>query len=345
MEEKLNENPQTEELKEDAIPQESDVVSNQTNEQKDPLDKSEPIIVEDENSRPYDEVIEEARKKVLGDYNKQKRISNISMIVVVALLIGCFVLIFLKNITLNIVGYSLTGALIVGMIIFYFVTKNKIPNKIRDYIMLVTKTINAHVFKDGSYKELKSDPTERLEIGEVVADGVYEDIESITSRNVVEGLYEGRTFKVADAALRKGRGRATQNIFVGKYFSYPNNLHFEGRYVILSKRKGGETDIPNAINDLAVLSEEEEFVVYGPNQDAKINKDTNSKLVSLIKAIEKNNYLMNVVVVIWAGHSAAYLSYSDDIIALPFEKAFNKEAFEQYTSQQLQLLNALKTLL
>ena len=345
MEEELKENPQVEEPKEDAIPQEPDMVSNEAEVKADPLDKSEPIIPEADDARPYDEIIEEARKKILSEYTKQKKVSNITMFLVVAVLVGCFVLIFLKNFALNIVGYSVAGALVVFMIVFYFVTRNRIPNKIREYILLVTKTINSHVYKDGSYKELKSDPTERLEMGELAADGVYENFDNISSRNVVEGIFEGRSFKVADVALRHGRARQTQNIFVGKYISYPNNLHFEGRYVILSKRKGGETDIPNGIGDLFVLTEEEEFVIYGPNQDAKFTKDTNSKISSLIKAIKTNNYLMNLVVVIWAGHSAAYLSYSDDIIALPFEKEFNKEAFEQYTSQQLQLLNALKTLL
>ena len=329
MEEELKETPQVNEEEKDALPQE-DVVSKPEETKVDELDKTNDVIKEDENSRPYEEVIEEARVEIKDAYSKQRRISNIVMLVVVAFMVGCFVLILQKLLVLNIIGYSVMGALVVFMIVFYFLTKNKLPNKIRDYINLVTLTINSHIFKDGAYSEVKSDPTDRLEIGE---------------RNVVEGMFGGRHFKVADVALRKGSGKQTQNLFIGKYLSYPNNLHFEGRYVILSKRPNAETDIPNAISDLFVLSEEEGFVIYGPKEDAKIAKDLNTKFASLIKAIAVEKELLNLVVVIWAGHSAAYLSYSDSIIALPFEKPFEKDGFEQYSDQQLQLLNALKTLL
>ena len=344
MEEELKETPQVNEEEKDALPQE-DVVSKPEETKVDELDKTKDVIKEDENSRPYEEVIEEARKEIKDAYSKQRRISNIVMLVVVAFMVGCFVLILQKLLVLNIIGYSVMGALVVFMIVFYFLTKNKLPNKIRDYINLVTSTINSHIFKDGAYSEVKSDPTDRLEIGETAADGVYDGVNNITSRNVVEGMFGGRHFKVADVALRKGSGKQTQNLFIGKYLSYPNNLHFEGRYVILSKRPNAETDIPNAISDLFVLSEEEGFVIYGPKEDAKIAKDLNTKFASLIKAIAVEKELLNLVVVIWAGHSAAYLSYSDSIIALPFEKPFEKDGFEQYSDQQLQLLNALKTLL
>lgn len=340
MEEELKENPQ---LEEEAAPQEPDVVSKEE-EAKDVLDHSHEIVKETKDSRPYDEVIEEARLEINKAYSKQRRTSNIIMIVVVAGLIGGFVMILQRIMGLTIAGYSLIGALVVFMVVYYFVTKNKIPNKIRDYVNLVTMTLNAHVFRDGAYSELKSDPTDRVELGELLAEGVYEGVNNITSRNVVEGMFGGRHFTVSDVALRKGQGKQMINLFIGKHVSYPNNLHFEGRYVILSKRIGAETDIPNAISDLTVLLEEEGFVVYGP-KDSKITKDTNTKIVSLVKDIKVNDELLNLAVVIWAGHSAAYLSYSDAIIALPFEKPFKKEPFEQYTSQQLQLLNALKTLL
>ena len=344
MEEELKENPQVEEEKTEATSQESDVVSKDEEVKKDALDNSHPIEKETSESRPYDEVIEEARLDINKAYSKQRKLSNIIMIVVVAGLIGGFVMILQKAIAFTIAGYSLIGALVVFMVVFYFVTKNKLPNKIKDYILLVTNALNGHVFKDGAYSELKSDPNDRVELGELLAEGVYEGANNITSRNVVEGMFGGRHFNVADVAIRKGQGRQMANLFIGKHLSYPNNLHFEGRYVILSKRVGAETDLPNAINDLTVLSEEEGFVVYGP-KDSKIAKDTNSKFVSLIKDIKVDGELLNLAVVIWAGHSAAYVSYSDAIIALPFERPFNKEPFEQYSSQQLQLLNALKTLL
>ena len=302
-------------------------------------------LVEKEGDKPFDETIEEARLKIKDDYKKNRTISNVVMFIVVAILVGSFILVLQKGIAFTITGYSLMGATVVFMIVFYFVNKNKLPNKINDYIRLVSSSLNSHTYSDGAYQEVTSDPADRLEMSELIADGVYEGMTNITSRNVVEGMYAGRHFKVGDVALRKIVGRKQEVVFFGKYLSYPNNLHFEGRYVIVSKRKEAETDIPDAVNDLVVLSDEGDFVVYGPKEGSKINKDLNTKFVSMIKEIKVEGELYNLSLVIWAGHSAAYLSYSDAIISLPFENPFNKESFDQYVSQQLQLLNALKSLL
>ena len=58
MEEELKETPQVNEEEKDALPQE-DVVSKPEETKVDELDKTNDVIKEDENSRPYEEVIEE----------------------------------------------------------------------------------------------------------------------------------------------------------------------------------------------------------------------------------------------------------------------------------------------
>ena len=310
------------------------------------IDKTTLIEKEKPEDRPYDEVIEEERLKINDAYKKSRRLSNILMLITVAFLVGFFILIIQKNSVLNIIGYVGVGVTFVAMIVFYILNKNKLPNKIKDYVKVVTEVINRHVFNDGQYKETKSDVNDRLESQDVMPDGVYENANSITSRNVVEGLFEGRHFRMGDLALRKGvNQRRLENLFIGKYYSYPNNKHFEGRYVLMARNKENPIDAPNAINDLVVLEESEEFVIYGPKEDARYKNDLSSKFIEAIKDIKIGGDLLNLVVVIWAGHSAAYLSYSDAIIALPFEKEFKKEPFEQLTHQQLQLLNALSILL
>ena len=37
----------------------------------------------------------------------------------------------------------------------------------------------------------------------------------------------------------------------------------------------------------------------------------------------------NINIAVWAGHSAAYLSYDDAVMAIPFDKPFDYEGFEQ----------------
>ena len=148
---------------------------------------------------------------------------------------------------------------------------------------------------------------------------------------------------VADLGLRKMVGRKTENLFIGKYISYKNDLHFENRYIIRLKGEK-EIDIPNDIDDLVVLEDNETLIIYGP-EGHKYKEDLGKDFFNGLKDIKLNEELLSLSIVIWAGHSAAYLSYSDDVITLPFEKEYNKEPFDRYVSTQLNLLNALKTLL
>ena len=308
-------------------------------------DKKEAIVKEGDDA-DFANVIEEARISINKKYRKSRQVSNISMIISFVVIAGAFVLVFMKNAICNFIGYGLGGAALVAMIVFYFVNKNKFPNEVKEYIKVVVNALNGHVFKHGDYQELTADPSDRLDVTDFLAEGVYKDMSKVASRNIVNGTFQGRSFKVADVALQApGAKRQIKNVFVGKYISYLNDLHFEGRYVIVSRveKEEDRVDLPNNIDDLVVLEESETFVIYGP-KDSKYKEDLGTKFTSMLKSMKLGNELLGFTVVIWAGHSAAYLSYTDAIIALPFEKPFSGEAFDNYTSQQLELLNALKTL-
>ena len=307
------------------------------------LDNSKDVVLENSESKPYFEVIEEARQRMLKNYKRSRKISNIVMAISVGVIIAAFVFIVQKIAWMNILGFSLAGAVLVFMIVWYFVNRNKLPNQVKQYAIDVTNALNGHAFKNTEFSELKTDPADKVQLTDILSDNVYDNIANIASRNLVVGKFAGRSFKVGDVALRTGQGKNTSNVFFGKYFTYQNDLHFTGRYVIISKGSQ-EIDQPNAISDLEVLEQDEKFVIYGP-KDSKYKENLGTKLIPQLKNIKVEGDLLNLVVCLWAGHSAAYLSYTDAIIALPFEKEFNKEPFENYISHQNQLLNALKTLL
>ena len=65
----------------------------------------------DGNDKPYQVVIEEARKDLYKSYSTSRRISNILMFVVVAAIVGIMFMIISNNNVLKIVGYCLAGAL------------------------------------------------------------------------------------------------------------------------------------------------------------------------------------------------------------------------------------------
>ena len=283
-----------------------------------------------EEAKPYNEVIEDARKDLYKAYNTSRKVSNILMVVVVAAIVGIMFLIISNNQILKIVGYCSAGALVVGMIVYYLVNRKKLPTKIKEYVPFVMKTINDQMFSGPDYKDLKNNPEEKLAMDDLIGDGVYKDATGINSRNVIRGSYKGHHFLYAEAALTRPSSRKQQvpPLFVGRYLSVPNQMKFDSRYIFTFKNPKSPVDLPNNVEDLALLEDKEDFSVYGP-QDANYHDVIDNRIISQLKRLKVEGHLLNVNVVIWGGHTAVYLSYDDPILSVPFDKEFDKPAYEQ----------------
>ena len=306
-------------------------------EQKAPQEEQQPV-----EEKSFDQVVEDARRDLYKSYQTSRRISNIVMISVVAAICGAMFLIIQQNNVMRIIGYSLAGALVVGMILYYVFTHKNFPNKTKAYVALVSKTINDEMFKNKAFSEIKSDPEEKLKMDDLVGDGIYAEANGINSRNVVRGVYRGHHFLYAEAALTRPSSRKQQNppIFVGRYFSIPNDMKFDNRFVVVVKNLKEPLDLPNAVSDLVVLEEKEDFMVYGP-EGANYRDVLDNKVISKIRKVKVEGHLLNMNIVFWAGHTAVYLSYDDAIMSVPFEKPFDKEGFEQSFADLLTIFSAI----
>lgn len=283
-----------------------------------------------EEEKSYDVLIEDARKNLYKQYSTSRKISNIIMLVVVVAICGVMFLIISNNQILKIVGYVLGGLLVVGMIVYYILNRNRFPNKVKDYVALVSTKVNERAFNDPAFSELKFDKEEKLAMDDLIGDGVYAEATGINSRNVVHGKFNDRTFLYGEAALTKPQTRKQQvpPLFVGKYISVTNDLKFDGRIVINFKNPKEPLDLPNAVSDLVVLEEKEDFVVYGA-EGVEYQKLINHEVIAQLRKLEIQGHLLNVNVVFWGGHTAVYLSYDDAIMSVPFDKAFDRDGFEQ----------------
>ena len=306
--------------------------------------KEEVAVAEEQPvvEKTYDRVIEDARKELYKSYTMSRRVSNILMFVVVAAIVGIMFLVINNNQVLKIVGYSLAGALLVGMILYYVLTRKNFPNKTKDYVTLVSKTVNAEIFKNQEFDEINSNPDEKLGLDDLIGDGVYQEATGVNSRNVVRGTYKKHHFLYAEAALTRPSTRKQQvpPLFVGKYISLPNDLKFDGRFVLVFKNPKDPLDLPNAVNDLAVLEDKDDFMVYGL-EGSNYRDVINNKVVSQLKKLQIGGHLLNVNVVFWSGHSAAYISYDDTIMSVPFDKPLDKAGFDQSFKDILNCFNAL----
>ena len=283
-----------------------------------------------EVAKPYNIVIEDARKELHKSYSTSRKISNILMFVVVAAIVGIMFLIISNNQILKIVGYCAAGALVVGMIVYYVINRNKLPNKIKEYVPFVMRTLNEQMFSMPGFEDIKCDPEEKLAMDDLIGDGVYKDATGINSRNVNRGVYNGHHFLYAEAALTRPSSRKQQvpPLFVGRYLSVPNQMKFDGRFIFVFKNPKAPVDLPNNIDDLVALEDKDDFTVYGL-ENANYHDVIDNKIISQLKKLKVEGHLLNVNVVFWAGHTAAYLSYDDPILTVPFEKEFDKDAFEQ----------------
>ena len=308
-------------------------------------EKLENEVVEEkpaEEAKTYDVIIEDARQELFKSYAKSRRISNILMFAVVGAIVGIMFMIISENDVLKIVGYSLAGALIVGMILYYVLTRKNLPNKVQKYVPFVMKTLNDRMFSMQGFSGIQNDPEEKLKMDDLVGDGVYVEANGINSRNVVRGVYNGHHFLYAEAALTRPSTKKQQvpPLFVGRYISVPNQIKFDGRFIFVFKNPKQPLDLPNAITDLSVLEEKDEFAVYGP-ENANYHDIINNKIISQFKKLQIEGHLLNVNVVVWGGHTAVYLSYDDAILSVPFDKPFDKDGFEKSLDDLVICLKAM----
>ena len=309
------------------------------------VEAQEEVSVEEEQpvaEKTYDRVIEEARQDLCKSYKTSRMVSNILMFVVVGAIVGVMFMIISNNNVLKIVGYCLAGALLVGMILYYVLTRKNFPNKTKAYVGLVSKAVNGELFKNQEFDEINSNPDEKLGLDDLVGDGVYAEATGVNSRNVVRGTYKKHHFLYAEAALTRPSTRKQQvpPLFVGKYISLPNELKFDGRFVFVFKDPKNPLDLPNAVNDLKVLEDKDDFMVYGP-EGSNYHDVIDNKVISQLKKLQIGGHLLNANVVFWSGHSAAYVSYDDTIMSVPFDKPLDKAGFDQSFKDLLICLNAL----
>ena len=290
----------------------------------------------------YANVIEQSRLDFMKKYKAGRRNSIIVMGAVLLMAVASVICITMNIFALKIVGWSIVGATILGMLIYYMLTRNSLPNATKEYIGVVNDQLNIRNFSDTRFQEVSTDKTEKIELSDPISDAIYMGLNNVASRNVINGKFDHRTFKAADLGLYSGSGKTRTSAFVGKYVSYPNDLHFEGRYLITLK---GETpvDLPSDIEDLVVLFEADNVVIYG-KADNKYTSDLGKEFISKIKDIKIENHLLNLNFAIWSGHTSVYASYDDKIMTLPYQNEYDKEPNEQYAKDLLQIFDALSTL-
>ena len=349
-EEEKVETPVTEEVSVEPKKEETPAPVKEEKKEEKPNNKKPPVKDPEENydlkkADNLDDVVNEIetkRKALVVQYNKTRNISRIITFVVVIAVIGAIIMIFNDLMVLKIIGYSLAGATLVGMGIYYFLTKDKFPRASKEYIANVTTLINEYDFDDKRFTDLRVYPNKKLAKTDLEVDRVYKNAAEIGSRNFIRGKFDEHKFEISENVLYSaGPDRRNPRVvsFLGKYISLENSKKFEGRYIFNFKGNNPEKliDQPNDLDDLKLVLEEGNLMGYAPN-DKDLKDVFGPKFLSALKEIKVDDKLLNFVMVVWAGHTGIYLSYDDSVTVLPFEKEFNKEAQDKFKSDLVSAL-------
>ena len=293
------------------------------------------------DEKPFGEAIEEERGNIFKIYKKTRVKNNIIMVATVAIFAAATILIMRQELWGKIVGGVALGGVVIFLLIHYLLTKNLFPDTTKKYIRFFMVNSDNYVLENSEINEAKLLFEKRYAVADVLADRVYKDVIDSASRNIIEAKYKENPFQFGELALYKAGAKRYQKsvIFVGKYLSFENKLHFKDRYIVNIKGEK-DIDVPNDIEDLKVLCEQNRFVIYGP-EGADYEKDLGKELIENLKSIECVGSLLNVNIVFWAGHTSAYLSYDDKIVAIPFDHAVEVEPYNQLKKNLNEILEIL----
>ena len=277
----------------------------------------------------FEEDVEKERNNIFVVYKKARVRNNIIMVAVVAVFAAAMILMMNVPEWGTIVGGVAIGVLVVFLIVNYILTRNTFPDTTKKYIRFFMIRMDNYIFDIENAHDQKLFFEKRYALSDALADHVYKDVIDCSSRNIVTGTYKEKTFECGELALYQAGAKKYQKsvLFVGKYLTAQNDLHFEDRYIINIKGEK-DTDLPNGTDDLVVLHEQNRFVIYG-KEGAKFEKDLGKDFVENLKSIECSGPLLNVNIVVWAGRTAVYLSYDDSIVAIPFDKPIEPNAYVQ----------------
>ena len=308
------------------------------------LDKSLDMVelCRGESQEDFAEAVEKERANIFVTYKKTRRNNNIIMAIVVVIFVAAMLLLtYFKELWCYITCGVAIGGTLVFLIIHYILTRNLFPNTTKKYIKFFMETSDNYVFDIKDVYDQKLYVEKRYAVADSLSDRVYKDVVDTASRNIVTATYKEKPFECGELALYKAGAKRYQKsvMFVGKYLTMENKLHFPERYVIQIKAFN-ETDKPNDIEDLVVLHEQNNFVVYG-KEGANFERDLGKDFLNNLKSIECTGALLNVNIVLWAGRTAAYLSYDDSIVAIPFDKAIVPESYVQLKKNITELLEIL----
>lgn len=291
------------------------------------------------------ENIEKGRQEYFTYSKKQRTINTIISISVLAIIIGCFVLIMALGQTYSWLSYLCLAIMVVALIgtfVFTKVIKNKLTQKAEDYIALLYKNVDEYLFRSEEFSELDVKYNGQIK-DEIFFDGkFYKNLKGTKSRNLVSVKYKSKQLVCCDMAANVLVKNRLSPMFLGKFYDYTSSYDKDDKRIML-QIKGGQLSRPiDDVDDLKLVEGNNTYLVY--TDDEEWRKVLNKSTLEHILALKIDKTLIDVIISIRKGKVSIGIDYVDEFMNIPVEKEFDFNSVKRTENDLNKVLKILDDL-
>ncbi len=283
-----------------------------------------------------DTKIEEARQSFMAFYKKQKLYNNVAFVLVIVLIIAAYV-VLQAWLGQNFLALGAVAIILVLLFVYSRISRTKMEKLTKEYITQYYGFMKEKAFPEGRFPNSTIDFDRKLDLSEFTNAGILKEIVRINTRGVVSFDYRGHEATACDmAAYRSADGKQTPS-FLGKFISVPLKLNLSGRILIYIKPKV-QAKGPDSLDDIQKIDETDRYVIYAT--DASTFKTLPSGFIHLLDLLTVDDLLVDATFSIHPDQTQVALSYTDALMVIPLQNAFDPSPSEQY-AKNLQAMFAI----
>ncbi len=305
--------------------------------------------IQSEPAKPvYDaeelQTIEDERKVFLQKYRSGNRLISILFFVVMFAMVATFIVI--PNVGQGAswqlpVMISVAVVLLVGVLVYSYLTRKSMTQKMRDYFSVFYGNMNKFVFGSKSFDKVVFENPGKIEDHLFLDSNLYKDVLEVRSRGATTFEFEHKPMLVCDCAGSVKAYKRVQPIFVGKYLVTGNK--YEGKDPIYIYIKGDNRALPPTnLDDVKVVKDDKAMSIYSnnPNWD----KTLTTKVMKIVYSLKPNKELVDVAISIQPKTTYIALGYDDPLMVVPLDRPFDQEPVKIYKKDILKACQLSKEL-
>ena len=288
--------------------------------------------------------IENERVSFLQKYRSGNRLKSILFFVVMFLMVATFIVV--PNVSSGAswglpTMISIAVVLLAAVLVYSYLTRKKMTQKMRDYFSVYYDNVNKFVFGSKSFDKVLFENPGKIEDHLFLDSLLYKDVLEVRSRGATTFEYEKKPVLVCDCAGSVKDYKRVKPIFVGKYLVTGNK--YDGKEPIYIYIKGDERALPPTnLEEVKVVKDDKNMAIYSNN--SKWDKVLNAKVMKLVNSIKPNKELVDISISIQPGTTYIALGYDDPLMVVPLDRPFNQDPVKLYKKDILKACELAKEL-